>query len=78
MPVPSDDVAVLGSGFAGAALAAILARQGLSVVVLEAGVHPRFAIGESMILETSETLRAMAEWKAIENRDRARRARGLS
>ncbi|MGI9614512.1 MAG: hypothetical protein ACR2QO_16500 [Acidimicrobiales bacterium] len=24
------------------------------------------------------TLRAMAEWKAIENRDRARRARGLS
>ena len=24
------------------------------------------------------TLRAMSEWKAIENRDRARRARGLS
>ncbi|MEO0556792.1 MAG: tryptophan 7-halogenase [Bacteroidota bacterium] len=60
MPPPRYDVAVLGSGFAGAALAAILARQGLSVVVLEAGVHPRFAIGESMILETSETLRALA------------------
>ncbi len=56
----SFDVAVLGSGFAGSALAAILARQGLSVVVLEAGMHPQFAIGESMILETSETLRALA------------------
>ena len=54
------DVAVLGSGFAGAALAAVLARQGLRVVVVEAGVHPRFAIGESMILETSEMLRALA------------------
>jgi len=54
------DVAIIGSGFAGSALAAILARQGLDVIVLEAGVHPRFAIGESMILETSETLRALA------------------
>ncbi|MGB3543677.1 NAD(P)/FAD-dependent oxidoreductase [Rubrivirga sp.] len=54
------DVAVLGSGFAGSALAAILAREGMSVVLIEAGTHPRFAIGESMILETSEMLRALA------------------
>lgn len=55
------DVAIIGSGIGGSTLAAILARQGMRVVVFEAGVHPRFAVGESMILETSETLRAMAE-----------------
>ena len=55
------DIAIIGSGIAGSALGAILARHGLRVVICEAGVHPRFAIGESMILETSETLRALAE-----------------
>ncbi len=41
------DVAVVGSGFAGS-LAALLARRaGRSVVLLERGTHPRFAIGES-------------------------------
>lgn len=55
------DVAIIGSGIAGSALGAILARQGLQVVIFEAQSHPKFAIGESMILETSESLRAMAE-----------------
>ena len=55
------DVAIIGSGIAGSSLGAILARNGLKVVIFEAKSHPRFAIGESMILETSETLRAMAE-----------------
>ncbi|MBL4692963.1 MAG: tryptophan 7-halogenase [Magnetovibrio sp.] len=54
------DIAIIGSGIAGASLAAILARHGKRVLVLEAKTHPRFAIGESMILETSETLRALA------------------
>lgn len=54
------DVAILGCGITGSSLAAILARQGLRVAVFDSGEHPRFAIGESMILETSETLRAMA------------------
>jgi len=41
------DVAVVGSGFAGS-LAALLARRaGRSVVLVERGAHPRFAIGES-------------------------------
>lgn len=55
------DVAILGSGIAGSTLAAILARQGLKVVLFEAGSHPKFAIGESMILETSEMMRSLAD-----------------
>ncbi|MEO1351211.1 MAG: NAD(P)/FAD-dependent oxidoreductase [Cyanobacteria bacterium J06635_15] len=55
------DVAIIGSGIAGSALAAILARQGLKVILFEASSHPKFAIGESMILETSEVMRSMAE-----------------
>ncbi len=41
------DVAVVGSGFSGSILAMILRRLGRSVVLLERGRHPRFAIGES-------------------------------
>lgn len=55
------DIAIIGSGISGSTLGAILARHGLKVIIFEAGVHPKFAVGESMILETSETMRAMAE-----------------
>jgi tetracycline 7-halogenase / FADH2 O2-dependent halogenase len=43
----SCEVAIVGSGFAGSLLARILAVQGYDVVLLERGMHPRFAIGES-------------------------------
>ena len=43
----SCEVAIVGSGFAGSLLARILAVLGYDVVLLERGVHPRFAIGES-------------------------------
>lgn len=56
------DVAIIGSGIGGSSLATILARHGLKVIVFEAGAHPRFTIGESMILETSEVMRALAEY----------------
>ncbi|GAC1357785.1 MAG: tryptophan 7-halogenase [Herpetosiphon sp.] len=59
------DVAIIGSGIGGSTLGAILARQGLRVVIFEAGIHPKFAVGESMILETSEVLRAMAEFYEV-------------
>ncbi|MGR8932248.1 MAG: NAD(P)/FAD-dependent oxidoreductase, partial [Gammaproteobacteria bacterium] len=56
------DIAIIGSGIGGSTLAAILARHGLKVIVFEGGTHPRFTIGESMILETSEVMRALAEY----------------
>jgi len=41
------DVAIVGSGFSGTLTALALRRIGRSVVLLERGRHPRFAIGES-------------------------------
>jgi tetracycline 7-halogenase / FADH2 O2-dependent halogenase len=43
----SFDIAVVGSGFAGSLIAMIARRLGRTVVLLERGKHPRFAIGES-------------------------------
>ena len=41
------DVAIVGSGFAGALTALALRSRGRSVVLIERGRHPRFAVGES-------------------------------
>jgi FADH2 O2-dependent halogenase len=41
------DLAVVGSGFAGSLVSMAARRLGLSVVMIERGRHPRFAIGES-------------------------------
>jgi len=41
------DVAIVGSGFSGSLMARVLAELGYHVVLLERGMHPRFAIGES-------------------------------
>jgi FADH2 O2-dependent halogenase len=41
------DIAIVGSGFGGSLLAMIARRFGRSVVLIERGRHPRFAIGES-------------------------------
>jgi FADH2 O2-dependent halogenase len=55
------DVAIVGSGLAGSLLAAILARQGAKVLLLDGGQHPRFSIGESTIPFTLVSLRILAE-----------------
>jgi tetracycline 7-halogenase / FADH2 O2-dependent halogenase len=55
------EVAILGSGIGGSMLACILARHGVSVLLLEGGTHPRFAIGESLIPETGLRLRILGE-----------------
>jgi tetracycline 7-halogenase / FADH2 O2-dependent halogenase len=43
----AHDLAIIGSGFGGALTAMVARRLGLSVLLLERGTHPRFAIGES-------------------------------
>jgi len=55
------DVAILGSGMAGGMLGAILARNGVKVLLIDAGVHPRFAVGESTIPYTSSLTKIIAE-----------------
>lgn len=46
------DVAVVGGGPAGAALATLLQRQGHECVILESSTFPRYHIGESLIPNT--------------------------
>ncbi|WP_181763934.1 NAD(P)/FAD-dependent oxidoreductase [Streptomyces albidus (ex Kaewkla and Franco 2022)] len=58
---PEYDVIVLGAGIAGTMLGAILARNGAKVLLVDAGEHPKFAVGESTIPETLVTLRIMAD-----------------
>src|SRR5262249_24281608 len=55
------DVIILGSGLAGSVTAAILARHGAKVVLIDAAAHPRFAVGESMTPQLVEWLHILAE-----------------
>lgn len=55
------DVAILGAGMAGGMLGAVLARNGVKVLLIDAGTHPRFAVGESTIPYTSAMTRIVAE-----------------
>jgi tetracycline 7-halogenase / FADH2 O2-dependent halogenase len=57
----SSDVVILGAGIGGSMLAAILARHGVQVLLIEADSHPRFTIGESTIPETAGLLRVLSE-----------------
>lgn len=77
-----DDVLILGSGIAGSMLAAALARMGLSVCMIDAETHPRFAIGEATTPDTSFRLKLLAlrwgvpEIAALSSFDRLREAVG--
>ncbi|HKD02176.1 MAG TPA: tryptophan 7-halogenase [Terriglobales bacterium] len=55
------DVAILGSGMSGSMLAAILAKKGVQVVLIDSETHPRFAVGESTIPHTSLLISLLAE-----------------
>ncbi len=65
------DLAVVGSGFAGSLIAGIARRLGRSVVLIERGRHPRFAIGESstplsnLLLEELATRYSLAELRPL-------------
>ena len=54
------DVIILGSGIAGSALGAILARNGASVLLIDAASHPRFAVGESTTPHTLVLFKLLA------------------
>ncbi|MDZ7789078.1 MAG: NAD(P)/FAD-dependent oxidoreductase [Xanthomonadales bacterium] len=53
------DVAVVGGGPAGSTMASLLARDGLSVVLLEKDDHPRFHIGESLLPHNMKIIREL-------------------
>ena len=55
------DVAVVGSGFGGSLASLALRKRGRSVVLLERGRHPRFAIGESSTPLANLLLEELAE-----------------
>ena len=55
------DIAIVGSGYGGAIQAMIARRLGLSVLLLERGHHPRFAIGESTSPLANLLLEQLAE-----------------
>src|SRR6476469_5116284 len=54
------DLAIVGSGFGGSLLAMIARCLGLSVLLIERGRHPRFAIGESTSPLTNLILEQLA------------------
>jgi len=55
------DVVVIGTGLGGSTLAAALAANGVSVLMLDSGTHPRFAVGEATIPYTNVTERTIAD-----------------
>ena len=70
MPVNSEfrsaDVAVIGSGFGGSIMAMVCRRLGRSVILLERGKHPRFAIGESSTPLANLLMEEIAEQFGLE------------
>ncbi|WP_245996743.1 NAD(P)/FAD-dependent oxidoreductase [Streptomyces armeniacus] len=58
---PQYDVAILGAGLTGAALAGCLARNGAKVLILDSGTHPRFSTGESVTPYAAVLLRILSE-----------------
>ena len=56
----SYDTIILGSGAGGSLLAAILARSGQSVAIIDRRQHPRFAIGESSTPAANLILRSLS------------------
>ncbi|KAA1242378.1 NAD(P)/FAD-dependent oxidoreductase [Aquimarina sp. RZ0] len=55
------DVVIIGSGIAGCLTGIVLAKHKLSVLLIDAGSHPKFAIGESTVGHTSEMIQLISE-----------------
>ncbi|RDZ63843.1 FAD-dependent oxidoreductase [Haloferax sp. Atlit-12N] len=59
------DVIIGGSGMSASLTAMILGKHGLDVVMLEAGSHPRFAVGEAMLPQSSMWMWILGEYHGI-------------
>ncbi|MDP7048887.1 MAG: FAD-dependent oxidoreductase [Verrucomicrobiota bacterium] len=55
------DIAIVGAGFGGAIMAMVARRLGHSVILIERGSHPRFAIGESSTPLANLLMQQLAE-----------------
>ena len=62
----TTDVIIFGSGLVGSFLGALLARQGLSVLVLDDSTHPKFSVGESMIPYLTSVWSGLAKFYDID------------
>jgi len=69
IPPVDFDVAIIGGGPAGSSMAAYLAREGVSCVVLEKEIFPRPHVGESLVPSST---RVFAELDFLDTMERAR------
>ena len=60
MDVLHTDIAIIGAGFSGSLLSLLLQRIGLKSILIDRGVHPRFAIGESSTPVANQLLGELA------------------
>ncbi len=70
LPIPPSmtDVVIIGAGPAGSCSAALLARQGFDVTVVERERFPRFVIGESLLPHCMDVLAETGLLSAVEAR----------
>lgn len=78
MSTEQVDVVVLGTGIGGSTVAALLARQGVRTAMVDSARHPRFALGESTIGETSFLMRQLAARWDVPELGLASTTRGLA
>jgi len=78
-PVPaSADVLVIGGGPAGSGTAALLAKLGVDVVLLERAKHPRNTVGESLIPHFWKFADSIGISKQIEENGFLKKAGGIT
>ncbi len=71
-------IAGAAGGLIGYSVTDLQCTDGCTTTAALAGVFGAVVCAIGVAVVAVLTLRAMSEWKAIENRDRARRSRGLS